>query len=55
MTADGPRWFTNPAAGPTEPFACADVITGQSIIGLYPATQPRNLEEFAAWRAKHGR
>ena len=38
-----------------EDFVTERVLAGQSIIGLYPATQPGNIEDFAAWRAKHGR
>ena len=38
-----------------EDFVTERVLAGQSIIGLYPATQPGNIEDFATWRAKHGR
>ena len=38
-----------------EDFVLERVQAGQSIIGLYPATQPENLEAFAAWRSKHKR
>ena len=40
--------------------ACEDLVTervfsGRSILGLYPATDERNLEAFAEWRKKNGR
>lgn len=38
-----------------EDFVMERVLAGQTIIGLYPATQPRNLEEFAAWRTTRNR
>ena len=38
-----------------EDFVLERVQAGQSIIGLYPATQPENLEAFAAWRSRHKR
>ena len=38
-----------------EDFVTEEVRGGRSIIGLYPATDPRTLEDFAAWRKKHGR
>lgn len=38
-----------------EDFVLERVQAGQSIIGLYPATQPASLEAFAAWRSKHKR
>lgn len=38
-----------------EDFVTERVLAGQSIIGLYPATQQQNLEDFAVWRAKHNR
>ena len=38
-----------------EDFVTEQVLAGQSIIGLYPATQPANLEDFAAWRVRHSR
>jgi regulator of RNase E activity RraA len=38
-----------------EDFALSKVKAGASIIGLYPATQEANLQEFAAWRIKHNR
>lgn len=38
-----------------EDFVTEQVRAGRSIVGLYPATDPRTLDEFAAWRAAHGR
>jgi regulator of RNase E activity RraA len=38
-----------------EDFVAEKVAEGRSIRGLYPATDPRSLEEFKAWRATHGR
>ncbi|WP_238367354.1 ribonuclease activity regulator RraA [Mesobacterium pallidum] len=38
-----------------EDFAIEQVRSGQTIIGLYPATNPENLEKFAAWRKANGR
>ena len=38
-----------------EDFAAERVRGGQSIMGLYPATDPSNLEAFAAWRKERGR
>ena len=38
-----------------EDFVTEEVRGGRSIIGLYPATNPKTLEDFAAWRKKHGR
>jgi len=38
-----------------EDFVAERVRAGQSIIGLYPATDQANLTEFATWRAKNGR
>ncbi|WP_207539387.1 ribonuclease activity regulator RraA [Sabulicella rubraurantiaca] len=48
------------AAEATEMTAYEDFVTervkdGHSIRGLYPATDPRNLEIFAAWRKEKGR
>ena len=34
-----------------ENYVAERVAQGQSIIGLYPATKPETLEDFAAWRA----
>ncbi len=38
-----------------EDFVTEQVHAGRGIFGLYPATDPRSLEEFAAWRKKNGR
>jgi regulator of RNase E activity RraA len=38
-----------------EDFVTERVRGGQPIIGLYPATDPKNLELFAAWRKEKGR
>lgn len=38
-----------------EDFVAERVHAGQSIIGLYPATQRETLTEFAAWRERNGR
>jgi regulator of RNase E activity RraA len=38
-----------------EDFAIEQVRTGQSIIGLYPATHPKNLDAFQEWRKKNNR
>jgi regulator of RNase E activity RraA len=38
-----------------EDFVSARVKAGQTIVGLYPATDPANLEIFAAWRKENGR
>ena len=38
-----------------EDFVTERVRGGQSILGLYPATDEANLTAFAAWRAKQGR
>ena len=38
-----------------EDFAAEKVAEGRSLTGLYPATDPANLEEFAAWRKQRGR
>jgi regulator of RNase E activity RraA len=38
-----------------EDFASEKVAEGRSLVGLYPATNPANLEEFAAWRRQRGR
>jgi hypothetical protein len=32
-----------------------EVRNGRSIFGLYPATDPQTLTDFAAWRRKMGR
>lgn len=38
-----------------EDFVTERVAAGQSILGLYPATQPQTLDDFARWRAEHSR
>ena len=38
-----------------EDFVTERVAAGASIRGLYPATDPANLELFAAWRAENNR
>lgn len=38
-----------------EEFVVSEVKAGKSIIGLYPATNDETLENFEAWRTKHGR
>jgi regulator of RNase E activity RraA len=38
-----------------EDFVTEKVREGRSILGLYPPTDPRNRDEFAAWRAARGR
>jgi len=38
-----------------EDFAAEKVSEGRSLVGLYPATNPANLEEFAVWRKQRGR
>jgi regulator of RNase E activity RraA len=38
-----------------EDFVTERVRGGQPITGLYPATDPANLEAFAAWRKEKGR
>ena len=38
-----------------EDFAAEKVAQGRSLVGLYPATDPRSLEEFSAWRGERGR
>jgi regulator of RNase E activity RraA len=38
-----------------EDFVAEKVAEGRSIRGLYPATDPTNLEAFKAWRAERGR
>ena len=38
-----------------EDFVTEEVRGGRTIIGLYPATNPQTLEDFAAWRKQHGR
>ncbi|MDO9709741.1 ribonuclease activity regulator RraA [Paracraurococcus lichenis] len=38
-----------------EDFVAEKVAEGRSIRGLYPATDPKNLDEFAAWRKTKNR
>lgn len=38
-----------------EDFVLEQVQSGATIIGLYPATQPENLEKFAQWRKANNR
>ena len=38
-----------------EDFVTEEVMKGRSILGLYPATDPRTVEDFAAWRAANQR
>jgi regulator of RNase E activity RraA len=38
-----------------EDFVTEQVRAGQSILGLYPATEESNLERFKAWRQERGR
>src|SRR3954454_9978242 len=38
-----------------EDFVAERVHAGSGIFGLYPATDPKSLELFAAWRKKNGR
>ena len=38
-----------------EDFVTEKVAEGRSILGLYPATDEKNLAEFAEWRRAKGR
>lgn len=38
-----------------EDFVTEKVKEGRSTLGLYPATDPQTLEDFAAWRKANGR
>jgi regulator of RNase E activity RraA len=38
-----------------EDFVTEEVRKGRSIIGLYPATDPKTNDDFAAWRTANGR
>jgi regulator of RNase E activity RraA len=38
-----------------EDFVQEEVANGRSIIGLYPATDPKAVADFEAWRKRHGR
>jgi regulator of RNase E activity RraA len=38
-----------------EDFVTEEVMKGRSILGLYPATDPKTKDDFAAWRKAKGR
>jgi len=38
-----------------EDFVAEEVLKGRSTLGLYPATEQRTLDDFAAWRAANRR
>jgi regulator of RNase E activity RraA len=38
-----------------EDFVTEQVRAGKGIFGLYPATEPQSLTDFAAWRKANGR
>jgi len=38
-----------------EDFVAEEVMKGRSILGLYPPTDPKTNDEFAAWRQAKGR
>ena len=38
-----------------EDFVSDEVLKGRSILGLYPATDPKTKDDFAAWRKAKGR
>ena len=38
-----------------EDFVTHEVTNGRSILGLYPATDQKSKDDFAAWRAKNNR
>lgn len=38
-----------------EDFVSAQVKAGATIVGLYPPTDPKNLDRFAEWRKANGR
>lgn len=38
-----------------EDFVVEEVKAGKTIVGLYPPTDPANLDRFAAWRQANGR
>jgi regulator of RNase E activity RraA len=38
-----------------EDFVTEEVRGGRPIIGLYPATDPKTLDDFAVWRKENGR
>jgi regulator of RNase E activity RraA len=38
-----------------EDFVAGQVMAGRSILGLYPPTDERTLDDFAAWRKANNR
>ena len=38
-----------------EEFVLEEVMSGTSVIGLYPCTKDENQTKFETWRAKNGR
>jgi regulator of RNase E activity RraA len=38
-----------------EDFVAEEVLKGRSIVGLYPATDPKTKDDFSAWRKEKGR
>ena len=38
-----------------EDFVTEQVRGGRSILGLYPATDPQTMTDFADWRKRNGR
>ena len=38
-----------------EDFVTEEVLTGRSILGLYPPTEEQTKIDFAAWRKAKGR
>jgi regulator of RNase E activity RraA len=38
-----------------ENFVTEEVLKGRSILGLYPATDPKTVADFAEWRAARRR
>ena len=38
-----------------EDFVTEKVKEGRSTLGLYPATDPKTLDEFAVWKKAHNR
>jgi hypothetical protein len=38
-----------------EDFVTEEVRKGRGIFGLYPATDPQTMTDFAAWRTKTAR
>ncbi len=47
-----PEWYIVHAY---EDFAAEKVAQGRGLFGLYPATDPKNVEEFKAWRVQRRR